>query len=101
MVRPSYGPEAKKRSQLLLAALLDYANDELDCNEVALDALRPHIQTHWQTHQRLVVRTKVRFLEALSKLAANSPLNGEQIKEALRRFEEILEILEVHKAWSN
>lgn len=93
MARPSYGPEAKKRSLHLFTTLLDYANDELDCDEVALDGLRSQIQTHWQTEQRLVVRTKVRFLEALTKLAG-SPLNGEQIKEALRRFEDFLEILD-------
>lgn len=93
MARPSYGPEAKKRSLLLFTTLLDYANDELNCDEVALDALRSQIQAHWQTEQRLVVRTKVRFLEALTKLA-NTPLNGEQIKEALRRFEDFLEILD-------
>jgi predicted NACHT family NTPase len=93
MARPSYGPEAKKRSLHLFTTLLDYANDELDCDEVALDALRSQIQTHWQHEQRLVVRTKVRFLEALTKLA-ESPLNGEQIKEALRRFEDFLEILD-------
>ncbi len=93
MARPSYGPEAKKRSHQLFAALLDYANDELDGNEAALDVLRSQIQTHWQTEQRLVVRTKIRFLELLTKLA-NSPLTGEQIKEALRRFEDFLEILD-------
>ncbi|MBE9181479.1 HEAT repeat domain-containing protein [Oculatella sp. LEGE 06141] len=93
MARPSYGPEAKKRSLHLFTTLLDYANDELDCDEVALDGLRSHIQTHWQTEQRLVVRTKVRFLEALTKLA-ESALSGEQIKEALRRFEDFLEILD-------
>ncbi|MBW4487366.1 MAG: HEAT repeat domain-containing protein [Trichocoleus desertorum ATA4-8-CV12] len=93
MARLSYGPEVKKRSQQLLAVLLDYANDELDCDEVALDGLRSQIQVHWQTEQRLIVRTKVRFLEALTKLAA-TPLTGEQIKEALRRFEDFLELLE-------
>ena len=93
MARPSYGPEAKKRAHQLFTVLLDYANDELDCEEIALDALRPQIQTHWQTEQRLVVRTKVRFLESLTK-RASSPLTGEQIKEALRRFEDFLEILD-------
>jgi len=94
MARPSYGPAAKKRSHQLFAALLDYANDELDCDEAALDALlRSHIQTHWQTERRLVVRTKVRFLEALTRLA-ETPLSGEHIKEALRRFEDFLEILD-------
>ncbi|MBC7972850.1 MAG: HEAT repeat domain-containing protein [Verrucomicrobia bacterium] len=93
MARPSYGPEAKKRSLQLFTVLLDYANDELEVEETALDAVRSQIQTHWQTEQRLVVRTKVRFLETLTKLA-NAPLSGEQIKEALRRFEDFLEILD-------
>ncbi|PSB33686.1 HEAT repeat domain-containing protein [Stenomitos frigidus] len=93
MARPSYGPEAKKRSLHLFTVLLDYANDELDCDEVALDALRSQMQTYWQSEQRLVVRTKVRFLEALTKLA-NTPLSGGQIKEALRRFEDFLAILD-------
>nr|WP_290224858.1 NACHT domain-containing protein [Trichocoleus desertorum] len=93
MARLSYGPEVKKRSQQLLAVLLDYANDELDYDEVALDGLRSQIQVHWQTEQRLVVRTKVRFLEALTKIAT-APLTGEQIKEALRRLEDFLELLE-------
>ncbi|MBD3883691.1 HEAT repeat domain-containing protein [Phormidium tenue FACHB-886] len=93
MARPSYGPEAKKRSHQLFSVLLDYANDELEGDEMALDALQPQIQTHWQNEQRLVVRTKVRFLEALTKLA-NTPLSSEQIKEALRRFEDFLEILD-------
>lgn len=93
MARASYGPEAKKRSLHLFTVLLDYANDELDGNEAALDALRPQIQTYWQSKQRLVVRTKVRLLEALSTLT-NTPLSSEQIKEALRRFADFLEILE-------
>ncbi|WP_199300042.1 NACHT domain-containing NTPase [Trichocoleus sp. FACHB-262] len=93
MARLSYGPEVKKRSQQLLAVLLDYANDELDCDDVALDGLRSQIQAHWQTEQRLVVRTKVRFLEALTRIVV-PPLTGEQIKEALRRLEDFLELLE-------
>ncbi len=97
MVRPSYGPEAKKRSKQLLAVLLDYANDELNCDESTLDALRPQIQVYWQTEQRLIVRTKIRFLETLTKLGTDSLLSGEQIKEALRRFEDFLEILEDHR----
>lgn len=64
MARPSYGPEAKKRSRRLLEALLVYANDETDCgDEAGLDALRSHIQTFWQSENRLVIRIKVRFLE--------------------------------------
>jgi HEAT repeat protein len=93
MARASYGPEAKKRSRHLLQVLLTYANDALECDEAALDALRPEIQTRWQSETRLVVRTKVRFLQALTGLTL-SQLTSEQIKEALKRFADFLEILE-------
>jgi predicted NACHT family NTPase len=96
MARPSYGPEAKKRSRRLLEALLIYANDATDCaDESVLDSLRPQIQTRWQSATRLVVRTKVRFLQALTTLeVGKTQLNAEQIKEALKRFADFLEILE-------
>lgn len=93
MARVSYGPEVKRRSHQLLGALLDYANDELDCDERALEALRPQLQTHWQTDQRLVVRTKLRCLVTLTSLAA-VPLSGPQIKEALGRWQDFLALLE-------
>ncbi|GAA6620285.1 HEAT repeat domain-containing protein [Scytonema sp. NUACC26] len=100
MARPSYGPEAKKRAKRLLEVLLMYAADELgECNEAALDTLRPQVQTRWQTENRLVVRTKVRFLAALTGLeSGQNSLNSEQIKEALKRFEDFLEILEDNRA---
>ncbi|BAY12007.1 HEAT repeat domain-containing protein [Calothrix sp. NIES-2098] len=96
MARPSYGPEAKKRSRRLLEVLLAYANDAIACrDEATLDALRPQIQTRWLSENRLVVRTKVRFLQALTTLASGEEqLNIEQIKEALKRFADFLEILE-------
>lgn len=93
MARPSYGAATQSRSRILFTALLDYANEELDCEEKSIDALRPQIQTHWQSDRRLVVRTKVRFLETLTKLI-DSPLNADQIKESLKRFEDFLGILE-------
>ena len=93
MPRPNYGPEAKKRAQSLLAALLAFANDELDCDEAALDRLRPQIQAHWQNERRLVIRTKVRFLEVLTQLAV-TPLTAEQIKESLKRLEDFAGVLE-------
>lgn len=95
MARASYGLEAKKRSQHLLGLLLAYANDAMDCDESALDALRPQIQTRWLNEYRLVVRTKIRFLQALTTLISGDiPLNAEQIKESLKRFADFLEILE-------
>jgi len=96
MARASYGPETKKRSRRLLEALLVYANDELDCrDESVLETLRPQIQTRWQSENRLVVSTKVRFLQVLTTLeAGKTQLNAQQIKEALKWFTDFLQILE-------
>ncbi|WP_017655667.1 NACHT domain-containing protein [Fortiea contorta] len=96
MARASYGPETKKRSRRLLEVLLVYANDEIVCRDDSiLETLRLQIQTRWQSETRLVVRTKVRFLQLLTTLEAGKiQLNAEQIKEALKRFADFLEILE-------
>ncbi|WP_058998366.1 NACHT domain-containing protein [Leptolyngbya sp. NIES-2104] len=93
MARPSYGAATQSRSRILFTVLLDYANEELDVEECSIEALRSQIQTHWQSDRRLIVRTKVRFLETLTKLI-DSPLTADQIKESLRRFEDFLDILE-------
>ncbi|MBW4528673.1 MAG: hypothetical protein KME18_26480 [Phormidium tanganyikae FI6-MK23] len=93
MARPSYGAATQSRSRILFTVLLDYANEELETEESSIEVLRPQIQTHWQSERRLIVRTKVRFLEALTKLVY-SPLSADQIKESLRRFEDYLGILE-------
>lgn len=88
MARPNYSPQAKKRTKRLLEALLAYANDELEDD-------RLKIQLNWQTENRLVVRTKVKFLEELTALKPHDgKLNNEQIKEALHRLEDFVEILE-------
>ncbi len=87
--RPNYGPTAQERTKRLLEALLAYANDELEGSE------RLQIEANWQTHNKLVVRTKVRFLEELTaKYQQNGKLDTEQIKEALKRLKDWLEILE-------
>jgi hypothetical protein len=94
VARPSYGEQAKKRAKELFTALVDYANDELEYNsEAAIERLRPEIQVYWQDSQRLVVRTKVRFLESLLTLT-NLCLSGEQIKEAIKRLADFLEVIE-------
>jgi predicted NACHT family NTPase len=99
MARVSYGPEAKKRAYRLFEALLAYANDAFDCDESALDALRPHIQIRALAETKLVVRTKVRYLQALTGLqTSQKPLNSEQIKESLRRLADFLEILEDNRS---
>lgn len=86
--RPNYGPTAQARTKRLLAALLAYANDELE----GCDYLK--IQVNWQSDKQLVVRTQVRFLEELTKLDSyEGKLSDEQIKEALKRLEDFVEIL--------
>ncbi|MEO1430992.1 MAG: NACHT domain-containing protein [Cyanobacteria bacterium J06633_8] len=96
MARVSYGLQVQTRAKRLLFAILAYANDEFDvCNEAVVDAIRPHIQVRWLTEKRLVIRTKVRFLQELTGLQGDEiPLKAEQIKEALKRFTDFLEILE-------
>lgn len=93
MPRPNYGPEAKKRARRLLEALLAHANDDLD------DSSHLPIQLHWQTESRLVVRTKIRFLEELTA-KDNYPdkLNRDYIREALRLLEDFLGILQDNRA---
>ncbi|MGK7907027.1 MAG: NACHT domain-containing NTPase [Synechococcus sp.] len=95
MPKQSYGPLTKERSRLLLFSLLDFANDSLDTDERQLDLLRSHLQTHWQSSTRLVVRTKLRYLQALSKLAsAGEGLSLPHIKAALKHLAEFVGILE-------
>ncbi|MEM6399210.1 MAG: NACHT domain-containing protein [Cyanobacteria bacterium P01_D01_bin.116] len=96
MARISYGLQVQKRAKCLLKSLLIYANDEFDMsNEAVVDAIRPDVKVRWLTEKRLVIRTKVRFLQELTGLIGDkTPLKAEQIKEALKRFTDFLEILE-------
>lgn len=91
MARPNYGPRAHQRTRALLQAILSYANDEVE----GCDRLTAHIESHWQTEKRLIVRTKVRYLEELSRLIPLSPtLHSSHIKEGLKRFADHVGILE-------
>lgn len=92
MVKPSYGPQAKQRAKRLFEALISCANHELeDCDHLA-------IKMTWQTERRLVVKTKVRILEALTVRDRHvGALTNNQIKEALKRFQDFLGILEDHR----
>jgi hypothetical protein len=93
MPKQSYGTTTKNRARILLLALLDLANDSLEiAAESQLDGLRLHIQTHWQSDQQLVIRTKARYLEALVSLTGQQ-LSIDQIKTALKHFENWLGIL--------
>ena len=81
MPKLSYGPAAKARTQQLLRSLVDYGNDELWAAEdaaiaeqerfaKALDGLRPHLSSHWQSksNRALIIRTKIRHLVQLARL---------------------------------
>lgn len=93
MARPNYGPQAKKRAKRLFEDLIAFANFDLD------DADTIPIRVNWQTDKRLVVQTKVRFLQELtSKDRYEGALTGEQIKEALKRLEDFMEVLEDNRA---
>ncbi len=93
MPRPNYGNAVKQRASQFFTVLLDYANDELDCDECQLDSLQRDIQLHWQTDKRCVVRTKVRYLGNLTRLAG-CVLTGEQIKESIKCAIDFLGIIE-------
>ncbi|HEY9650072.1 MAG TPA: NB-ARC domain-containing protein, partial [Coleofasciculaceae cyanobacterium] len=87
--RRSYGSTVQERTKRLLEALLAYVNQELEGAE------RLQIEANWQTGNKLVVRTKVRFLEELTaKYQQDGKLDREQIKEALKRLHDWLEILD-------
>ena len=73
MPRPNYGNAVKQRAVQFFTVLVDYANDELDIDDRQLESLQRDIQLHWQTPKRCVVRTKVRYLEQLTKLAGVTP----------------------------
>jgi HEAT repeat protein len=93
MPRPNYGNAVKQRASQFFTVLVDFANDELDTEERQLDNLRRDIQLHWQTDKRCVVRTKVRYLENLTRLAG-SIITGEQIKESIKCLTDFLGIIE-------
>jgi WD40 repeat protein len=92
MPRRSFGPEVKKRTKQLLKALLDFANGASDTG------YNLPIQIKWQTEQRLVVETKIRYLVQLTTQDCFSQaLTKDQIKEALKSCDDFLEILEDHR----
>ena len=92
MARKSYGLEVQNRTKRLFKALLAYADDELE----NCDCLK--IQVNWKTEKELVVRTKVRFLEELTRNDEYpGKLSDREIKEALNRLEDFLEILKDHR----
>ncbi|WP_199337934.1 FxSxx-COOH system tetratricopeptide repeat protein [Nostoc sp. FACHB-280] len=82
MARVSYGDEVEARVRKLLERFLAYANDELEDGELYKIAL------NWETPQQVIVRTQLRVLAELGGLTK------EEVREALRRLEDFVEILE-------
>ncbi len=96
MPKLSYGPAAKKRTLALLMMLVDYGNDELEVSDDGmLERLRSQLNLHWATDRQLIVRTKLRTLEALSQLISQEQaLSKAQIKTGLHHLEHHVLLLE-------
>ena len=91
MPRPNYGSQSKKRTKCLLEVLIGYANGEFEVG----DRFESQIRVNWQTEKQLVVRTKVRYLQALiAEIKTEEKLSSAQLKESLKRLKDFLEILE-------
>jgi Effector-associated domain 4/NACHT domain len=97
MPRPNYGNAVKQRTVQFFTVLVDFANDELDIDERRWENLQREIQLNWQTEKRCVIRTKVRYLEDLAKLAGMI-ITGEQIKESIKCLTDFVEIIEDNRA---
>ncbi|MBN3884741.1 MAG: tetratricopeptide repeat protein [Nostoc sp. JL34] len=82
MARVSYGDEVKARVKTLLERFLAYANYELENSE------RFNIPLNWERSKQVIVRTQLKVLAELSGLTK------EEVREALKRLEDFLGILE-------
>ena len=88
MTRISYGSKIKARARRLLAALLDYANHDIE------DSSSLDIDCHWQREDQLVIRTKLKILEQLTAQDSEpGKLSKGQIREAIKRLEDFVGIL--------
>ncbi|BAY23125.1 NB-ARC domain-containing protein [Calothrix sp. NIES-2100] len=82
MARVSYGDDVKDRTRKVLEKLLAYANDEVDNCE------RFKIDLNWQTANQVIIRTQLRVLAELTGLTKDN------VREALKRLEDFLSIVE-------
>ncbi|BAS60308.1 MULTISPECIES: NB-ARC domain-containing protein [Leptolyngbya] len=92
MPRATYGPRVKYRAKRLFTAIAAFAQDELEGVE------QIPVRCSWQPEAdspTLIVRTTLRALEELCKKDGfGTPLTKPQIREALSRMEDFLNILE-------
>ncbi|MGK7899075.1 MAG: tetratricopeptide repeat protein, partial [Xenococcus sp. (in: cyanobacteria)] len=94
MTKPNFGPIVKKRTHQLLEAIFRLFNNEI--NKKYKNNLQI-LQIQWDSKNdnRLVIETKIQFLEVLTK-SCDYTLTRTQIKESLHRLED-LGILEDHR----
>jgi tetratricopeptide (TPR) repeat protein len=89
MARPSYGDDVKARVKRLFAALLAFANDEVE------DGDKLKIELNKENETQLIFRTQLRMLEGLTAQDKNEEkLTKTQVREALNRLKDFLFILE-------
>ena len=96
MTKKTYGPKVEARARRLLEVLVRFANHELNENQT-LD-----IRCNWLSQRnhrpRLMVKTRLDALAELTQQDRNGvSLSKEQVREALGRMEDYLEILEDHR----
>ncbi|MBD1936447.1 tetratricopeptide repeat protein [Microcoleus sp. FACHB-68] len=93
MARPSYGEEVKARVKRLFEALLAYVNDEYEeGNKISIQFTR-------QNETQIAIRGKRRCLEELTlKDKYEGKLTDAQVREALKRLEDFLGILEDNRS---
>ncbi|NEZ55383.1 NB-ARC domain-containing protein [Adonisia turfae] len=94
MPRRNDGPKAYEKARRLLEVMLAYVNDEIeDCEHI-----RPHIEIHWKTDKCLVIKTKTRYLEALTSLESSGPaLKRSDVSEAINRLKDHVGILDDYR----
>ena len=96
MPRPTYGKIVENRVLDLLDTLLGYIDTEFECKGCRL-------KTKWEDEEtsepKLIVETTLKDLVALGKVkSSQSALTKAQIREALKRLEDFVEILVDHRA---
>ena len=95
MPRATTGSKVKARTLQVLEALLRYAN-----HEVEMSADIPGLHCRWQDSPQttLVVQTTLRsLLELNQRVFPDQPLTKPQVREALRRLQDFLQVLEDYR----
>jgi len=94
MPRATTGSKVKARTLQVLEALLRYANHEVEMSDI------PGLHCRWQDSPQttLVVQTTLRsLLELNQRVFPDQPLTKPQVREALRRLQDFLQVLEDYR----